>query len=143
MQMCSNTNLRNIINQKAECFERQNSEQMYHIEFYISCQIFREIMECVRYLHELNPPIIHRDLKPENFLILEKPRNKNFLQLCDFGLSRFTQEGSATMTGGRGTSLYMPFELFGMNGKSRYDHRVDIHSCGVIATQLFDIDINS
>ncbi|CAG2165492.1 unnamed protein product [Oppiella nova] len=30
-----------------------------------------ELLECVQYLHELNPQIIHRDLKPGNVLIAD------------------------------------------------------------------------
>ncbi|CAG2183991.1 unnamed protein product [Oppiella nova] len=49
------------------------------VEYLISCEILRQILESVQYLHELNPQIIHRDLKPENILIAEN--------LCDFGLA--------------------------------------------------------
>ncbi|CAG2169677.1 unnamed protein product [Oppiella nova] len=44
-------------------------------EYFISCEIFREILECVQYLHESNPQIIHRDLKPDNILIDRNGRN--------------------------------------------------------------------
>ncbi|CAG2178499.1 unnamed protein product [Oppiella nova] len=48
---------------------------MNSIEFYISCHIFKEILECVQYLHELDPPIIHRDLKPDNVLVAQEVKN--------------------------------------------------------------------
>ena len=41
------------------------------INYYISSELFREIVECVQYLHSRNPPIIHRDLKPQNILLKE------------------------------------------------------------------------
>ncbi|CAG2172220.1 unnamed protein product [Oppiella nova] len=57
------------------------------IEYFISCEIFKELLECVQYLHELNPQIIHRDLKPDNILIAENAREGRFVKLCDFGLA--------------------------------------------------------
>ncbi|CAG2176322.1 unnamed protein product [Oppiella nova] len=57
------------------------------VEYFISCEIFKEILECVQYLHESKPQIIHRDLKPENILIVKNVRNGRFLKLCDFGLA--------------------------------------------------------
>ena len=63
MELCSD-NLMNIINQKKMLFRRQESEAMNSIEYFISCEIFKEILECVQYLHESKPPIMHRDIKP-------------------------------------------------------------------------------
>ena len=88
MELCSH-NLKKVIEEKPKCFQRQSSEAMNSIEFYISCQLFKELLESVGYLHELNPPIIHRDLKPANILITEESRNGRFLKLCDFGLATF------------------------------------------------------
>ena len=70
MELCSQ-NLRNILDIKPKVFDRQLGEPMYCVEYFISCEILRQILECVQYLHELNPRIIHRDLKPENILIAE------------------------------------------------------------------------
>ena len=87
MELCSD-NLRNVINEKREYFKRQPNEAMNTIEYYISCQLFKEVLECVQYLHESNPKIMHRDLKPENILITENTNNHRFLKLCDFGLAK-------------------------------------------------------
>src|ERR1700721_2086714 len=87
MELCSH-NLKKVIEEKPKCFERQSSEAMNSIEFYISCQLFKELLECVQYIHGLKPPIIHRDLKPGNILIVEKSSNGRFLKLCDFGLAK-------------------------------------------------------
>ena len=67
MELCSD-NLKNIIEEKQKCFEKHSKKAMNSIEFYISCQLFRELLECVQYIHGLKPPIIHRDLKPANIL---------------------------------------------------------------------------
>jgi serine/threonine protein kinase len=39
-------------------------------EYNFSSELFKEILECVNYLHKQN--IIHRDLKPENILITDE-----------------------------------------------------------------------
>ena len=105
MELCSN-NLKNIIEEKSKCFERQTSEVMKSIEFYISCQIFKELLECVEYLHESNPPIIHRDLKPANILITEESRNGRFLKLCDFGIDFRQFDDGFTFSRKRNPEIY-------------------------------------
>ena len=87
MELCSD-NLKNVIQQKAQYFGRESDEAMNTIEYYISCQLFKEVLECVQYLHESNPKIMHRDLKPENILIAQNSNNHRFLKLCDFGLAK-------------------------------------------------------
>ena len=85
MELCSD-NLKNVIQQKREFFRRKISEPMKPMEYFISCQLFQEMLECVQYLHESNPPIIHGNLKPENILICENSNLKRFVKLGDFGL---------------------------------------------------------
>ena len=118
---------------------------MNSIEFYISCQLFKELLESVGYLHESNPPIIHRDLKPHNILITEESRNGRFLKLCDFGLATFDSLTTVSHSVGKGTPKYIAQETLtaGSSTRTSYDTRADIYSLGVIAQELFDIDINS
>ena len=87
MELCSD-NLQNIIQQKPDFFGRNESEPMKPIEYYISGQIFKELLECVQYLHESNPPVIHGNLKMENVLICDIPRNGRFLKLCDIKIKK-------------------------------------------------------
>ena len=69
MEYCFD-NLRNVLTIKPKVFERNENQAMNSIEYYISCEIFRQITEALNYLHSLKPePLIHRDLKPENILI--------------------------------------------------------------------------
>src|SRR6202012_4833841 len=125
MELCSH-NLKKVIEEKPKCFERQSSKAMNSIEFYISCQLFKELLECVRYLHESNPPIIHRDLKPANILLTEKLRNGRFLKLCDFGLAKEQEFNSMTHTQEQGTFGYMaPEVILGYNGKYHYTTKAD------------------
>ena len=60
MELCSQS-LQKVIEEKIICFQRNQIKAMNSIEFYISCQLFRELLECVQYIHGLNPQIIHRD----------------------------------------------------------------------------------
>ncbi|CAG2170744.1 unnamed protein product [Oppiella nova] len=73
MEYCSQS-LRNILQIKPQVFGRQLGDPMNAYEYFISCEIFRELLQCVQYLHELSPQIIHRDLKPENILISYDPK---------------------------------------------------------------------
>src|ERR1700712_3272782 len=88
MEYCFD-NLRNILSIKPIVFERSENQAMNSIEYFISCEIFRQITEALNYLHSLKPePLIHRDLKPENILI-GMSDNKSICKLADFGLSKF------------------------------------------------------
>ena len=144
MELCSD-NLKNIILIKAQCFERRDSESMNSLEYFISCQIFKELLECVGYLHESDPPIIHRDLKPHNILVNYRPRNNRFLKLCDFGLAKEQENSKLSNTNGLGTFRYAAPEVYGygLTDKSNYTTLCDVYSLGKIATDLFDLDIYS
>ena len=134
MEFCSD-NLKNTIQQKRDAFLRGADQVMNVIEYHISCQILRELLECVLYLHGLSPPIIHRDLKPQNVLVLEKPINGKYLKLCDFGLA-VIHDRAVSHTTGVGTLRYMAPEV----GNGKYDTKADIYSLGRITEDLFEIN---
>ncbi|CAG2173296.1 unnamed protein product [Oppiella nova] len=99
---------------------------MNSIEFYISCHIFKEILECVQYLHELNPPVIHRDLKPDNILVAKTVRNGRFFKICDFGLATVHQHSSD-----KGDLRYQAPEV----GQGVvYNHMIDVYTLKCIQT---------
>jgi serine/threonine protein kinase len=81
--------------------------------------------------------IVHRDIKPENLFLLKR-KDKDFVKVVDFGISK-----SLRVTGGQeeaqrltqtgmvlGTPLYMSPEQ--ARGDEDLDHRVDIYALGVI-----------
>ncbi len=138
MELCLNT-LKGIMEQKQNDFKRKRFEVMTPLEYYISSELFKEILEAVNYLHSLKPPIIHRDLKPNNILITEG-LNERFVKIADFGLATFHKFDEQTHTDLLGNARYVAPEV--MRGRT-YDTKADIYSLGVTTEELFAIDIYS
>jgi serine/threonine protein kinase len=138
MDLCFNT-LKGIIEQKQNEFKRNCLEVMTSLEYYISSELFKEILEAVNYLHSLKPPIIHRDLRPTNILITEG-LNGRFVKLGDFGLATIHKFDEQEHTKGLGTAGYVAPEVW--KGRN-YDMKADIFSLGVVSQYLFDVDIYS
>ncbi|CAG2101139.1 unnamed protein product [Medioppia subpectinata] len=140
MEFCSQS-LRSLLRDKVIVFERQREDPMNVFEYFISCEIFKEILECVQFLHESNPVVIHRDLKPDNILIDPNFRCNRFVKLCDLGLA--TDHNIDANTSSRyahtacGTWRYMAPEVY----TGKYNHKSDIYSLCIIGEDLFDIDI--
>ncbi|CAG2161474.1 unnamed protein product [Oppiella nova] len=132
MELCSNS-LKNILQHKPQEFERQSGEPMNSYEYLISCEIFREILECVQYLHELNPQIIHRDLKPDNILIDREGRNAT---VHDKSIHKLTENKH---TSGVGTLGFIAPEVL---TSKPYDHKSDVYSLAEIGQKLFDLDLS-
>ncbi|MGK7938914.1 MAG: serine/threonine protein kinase [Crocosphaera sp.] len=67
-----------------------------------------DVLQILKYLHELNPPVLHRDIKPSNLILGED----NNIYLIDFG----AVQAKAGVTGVTftvvGTSGYSPLEQF-------------------------------
>ena len=132
MEFCSD-NLKNIIQQKQQFFRNNSSEPMKPIEYFISCQFFQEVIECVKYLHDSN--IMHRDLKPDNILIIDPPKNNRFLKLCDFDLAKTAKMYTTKNTRGKGSWNSMAPEV---KKTDKYSSKCDIYSLGHIAMDIFD-----
>ncbi|XP_054168976.1 uncharacterized protein LOC128966187 [Oppia nitens] len=116
--------LKEAIKLKAQVFGRQSSDEpMDCMEYYITCEILLEVLECVRCLHEFNPPVIHRDLKPDNILIANDIINGRFVKLCDLGLITVHEMVSQSHTSGVGSPKYMAPEV--ISGR-KYDTKADV-----------------
>ena len=110
MELCCD-NLRNILQLKPQVFGRQSTESMSSLEYFISGHIFKELLECVQYIHELKPSVIHRDLKPDNILIASNVKNGRFLKIGDWGLATLHEGSGALHSGCVGTNKYMAPEV--------------------------------
>ncbi|CAG2117341.1 unnamed protein product [Medioppia subpectinata] len=134
--------LRTVLIDKAIVFGRQPEDQMTVFEYFTSCEIFKELLECVKYLHESDPPVIHRNLKPENILFDPNFTSNRCVKLCDFGLAIdhniHRQTVSPFVHTVCGTFGYIAPEV--LMGK-QYDHKSDIYSLSIIGEELFGIDL--
>jgi serine/threonine protein kinase len=107
--------------------------------FYISCEIFKEILEALNYLHKQYTPIIHRDLNPSNILIKYR-KNGRFIKIGDFGLAKIHESITQSHTKNIGSGRYMAPEV--TNDKTKFDTKADIYSLGVLSQSIFNIDVN-
>ncbi|CAG2171901.1 unnamed protein product, partial [Oppiella nova] len=142
MELCSQS-LRNILEVKHKVFERQIGDPLDCVEYFISCEIFRQILECVQYLHGLDPQMIHRDLKPDNILIVHNVRNGRFVKLCDFGLAtvhdkRIHYRTTRKHTADIGDMRYMAPEI---GQGEKYGLKSDIYSLGLIGGEIFGVKV--
>ncbi|CAG2168843.1 unnamed protein product, partial [Oppiella nova] len=135
MQLCS-TDLKSILDVKPQVFGRQSGQVMGLVEYFISCEIYRQILQCVQYLHELNAPVIHRHLKPDNILIARRVRKGRFIKLCDFELASMERVTNTKHTGLVGTLGYMAPEskLY-----RKYSTKSDVCSLAIIANEFSNL----
>jgi hypothetical protein len=137
MEFCYKT-LKQVMNLLNEELYEKVADIKFSIGYYVASEIFKEILEGVGFLHKQNPPIIHRDLKPANILFTNGLNGK-FVKIADFGLATFHKFKGESHTKHKRTLKYMAFEV---NQSKYYGIEADVYSLGVIALELFNLDIN-
>ncbi len=135
MELCL-MSLKELIKQLNKELDQKLNEVMTPLGYYISSELFKEIVESVDYLHKQK--VIHRDLKPNNIFITDG-MNGRFVKIGDFGLATNQEFDGQSHTKYMGTQRFVAPEV--MIGRN-YDLKVDIYSLGVILQELFNIDIN-
>eukprot|EP01089_Gocevia_fonbrunei_P015370 TRINITY_DN4485_c0_g1_i1.p1 TRINITY_DN4485_c0_g1~~TRINITY_DN4485_c0_g1_i1.p1 ORF type:complete len:353 (+),score=63.44 TRINITY_DN4485_c0_g1_i1:113-1171(+) len=98
-----------------------------------------QCIQSVSSLHKREQQIVHRDLKSLNFLVTGDDQ----IKLCDFGLSRQTEEGSLdggsvintmkTLHSCRGTYCYTAPEVY---QSQKYTDKADVFSLAIILWEL-------
>jgi serine/threonine protein kinase len=135
MELCDKT-LQKLMDEINSDSNMKINKILTPISYYISSQLFIEILECVQYLHKNQ--IIHRDLNPYNIMIKMNSENKRFIKICDLGLIAIHKFAQQSHTQDRGHIRYAVPEV--LNGR-QYDTKADIYSLGILLLNLFDIDM--
>lgn len=91
--------------------------------------IISQLLKAIHSAHQLG--VIHRDIKTANIMLC---KNSHKVKLADFGIARFTDNLSITLTGVVvGTPRYMaPEQMFGLKS----DERADLFSIAMVFTEL-------
>jgi hypothetical protein len=136
MEFCSQS-LNEVIKLLSNELRENASKTMKTLCYYICCELLKEIIECLNYLHERN--IIHMNLKPTNIL-LTNGINGRFVKIENFGLSLNHEFYNELQTQDSGTYKYMAPEVL---ISRECDMKADIYSLGVIIRELFFLNSNS
>jgi hypothetical protein len=136
MELCRKS-LEDIIDEIHNDIRMKTDEYLTPIGYYITIQLFFEILESVDFLHTQNPPLIHRDLKPGNILLKEYSNSYRFVKIADFGLMATHDFSDPTHTSDKGTARYTAPEVI---SSRNYSTKADIYSVGVILKEMFELD---
>uniref|UniRef100_A0A6B2L688 Protein kinase domain-containing protein n=1 Tax=Arcella intermedia TaxID=1963864 RepID=A0A6B2L688_9EUKA len=106
-----------------------SSKTTFKMDWSFLFSMCKQTVEGLDALHSHQPQILHRDLKTLNLLITQEM----VVKVADFGLSLDSTAQSIDLKEQRGTSCYMPPELF--HGE-KYNPKSDIYSLGIILWEL-------
>lgn len=113
---------------------RQRLNQRGCLTPLVACRILQQVLSLLQTTHQLD--LVHRDIKPENILILGTANGRDFVKVCDFGISRTinSKQTRLTRTGSViGTPTYMAPEQV---ADEAVDARADLYACGVLLFEM-------
>ena len=106
--------------------DRITAQNNIHFDQDVMIDWMMQLAEGLQAIHE---HVLHRDLKPQNILV-----DGNTLKICDFGMSKYIEESTRTLTlKAGGTLAYMPPEVW---QKQSTTIATDIYSLGVMFYQI-------
>ena len=138
MEFCE-TNLRNVIAANQLIFKDQDSNPLMQIiEYFISCEILKEILKGLRCLHHSDPDVIHGNLNLHNILISFSNVGKSFVKLGGYGLAKYKYVYEISMVNKNFAQHIAPEVML----DECNDTKSDIYSLGIICQDLFGNAIN-
>ncbi|CAG2172415.1 unnamed protein product, partial [Oppiella nova] len=130
--------LLDIMIAKPHAFGRKFGQTMDYMEFYITCELFAQLVDGMSYLHGLSPPIIHRNLKTTNIFVTSDGLDNSFIKIADYGFEKFDKLGvkPVAKSGYEGLSKYTALEV--IKGR-KYGLNADVYSLGIIGDEFFEV----
>jgi serine/threonine protein kinase len=122
MELCDKT-LDDVMNETHSEFFKTENKILSPIGYFLTSEIFIEILNGVSCLHKNN--IIHRDLNLSNILLKIELNGKISVKMADFGLSVLHEFSQQFHTQDRGTIGFITPEVENYN---TYDTKADIYS---------------
>ncbi|CAI7606307.1 unnamed protein product [Penicillium bialowiezense] len=108
-----------------------------------AARVVKQVLEGLECMHDNG--FAHRDLKPENIFVVEKPPDKWWVKIGDFGISKRVGRGATELRTINGTPGFIAPEialrqLYDVDvDESSYDFTVDLWSLGVIAFYMLTL----
>ena len=120
---------------------KKHKDVKSNIDEFDVIRIFRQILNGLKYLHELN--IIHRDIKPDNILF-DKDNNA---KITDFGISAPLKQYpnllkiKTELLGGKTNVGHKDYSCPEIVNEQPYDKKCDIYSLGLTIFYLMTFDL--
>ncbi|XP_054166562.1 uncharacterized protein LOC128964028 [Oppia nitens] len=123
---------------KALVFGRRFGQTMCPLEYFITFELFREIVVAMDYLHSHKPPVIHRNLKTTNIFTDNNSSDNKFIKVSEFGFEKLDTFGIKINNSDDFKSQYRYTALEVLKGR-KYGINADIYSMAIIGDELFEV----
>ena len=134
MEYCE-TNLGKMLGHINDMFDRHDANPaMKTIEYFIWCEILKEILKGLKCLHNCEPQVIHGNLNLHNILISYTNIGKSFVKLGGYGLAKYKYIYEISVDDPNRARHIAP-EVHHDEG---YHEKSDIYSLGIICRDLFE-----